>query len=168
MLKNHRFFWKCIGALPKVHTKGVMIGNSYFKWPKKWLKECYLECNLYALQKNVLLLENADRRTIAEALTDADIFIFGSKVECSPLVMFEAFASKTLFVTTDCGNVRDYEDIVLIVENVEQAVNIIRSYQENPKIYLPRIEKAYTLAQKRLNWNNLANEYEELYLSLHR
>jgi L-malate glycosyltransferase len=114
------------------------------------------------------VLQDLPRTEVVEAFTDADIFLFGSRVECSPLVMFEAFASKTLFVTTDCGNVRDYGDIVCIVESADEATAIIREYTERPGRFAERIERGYAAFRERLNWESIARHYEELYISLLR
>ena len=41
------------------------------------------------------------------AYAAADLFVFGSQVECSPLVLFEAVASGTPFVSTAAGNAEE-------------------------------------------------------------
>lgn len=165
-LKGHEFFWNCIGTFDREKVSPVLIGNSYFGGAKKWLKECYTECKIRAWKKNGLFLENLPRRDVINAYTDADVFLFGSQVECSPLVMFESFASKTLFVTTDCGNVSDYSDVVCIVRNENEAVDVINDFIENPVKYQSRIEKGYLLFLEKLNWRAIAKQYEELYASL--
>lgn len=165
-LKGHRFFWNCIKSLNNSNAVGVLIGNPYFTGAKKWLKECYLECRLHALQKDGLLFENLARPQVIEAYTDADIFLFGSKVECSPLVMFESFASKTLFVTTNCGNVADYNDIVRIVENEREAIDLINDYFAHKERYEESLQRGYNLFLTSLNWSSVARQYEQLYFSL--
>ena len=97
---------------------------------------------------------------------DADVFLFGSQVECSPLVMFESFASKTLFVTTNCGNVKDYDDIVCLVNNENEAIGVVREYAAHPERFRDRIEKGHALFLQSLNWKAIAKEYESLYLEL--
>lgn len=54
-------------------------------------------------RKRVLLLD-PPRRDVLAAYQAADVFLFLSNVECSPLVLFEAAASETPFVTADVGN----------------------------------------------------------------
>jgi len=44
------------------------------------------------------------RNDTTSAFLEADLFLFPSRVECSPLVLFEAAASKTPFLVTDVGN----------------------------------------------------------------
>lgn len=165
-LKGHRFFWSGIHQLRDLNVAPVLIGNPYVSWWKKWLKECYIECRVSAMREHALLLEGLPRDGVVDAYIDADVFLFGSKVECSPLVMFESFASKTMFVTTDCGNVKDYRDVVCIVKSVEEAVESIRDYCVNPARYADRIDQGYQLFLRSLNWEAIAKRYESLYLEL--
>ena len=165
-LKGHDFFWRCIRQLHDLDVAPVLIGNPYVSWWKKWLKDCYTECRISARREGAVLLEGFHRDGLIDAYVDADIFLFGSKVECSPLVMFEAFASKTLFVTTDCGNVKDYDDVVCVVRSEEDALQIVREYIANPARYAQRINRGYQLFQESLNWESIARRYESLYRGL--
>lgn len=54
-------------------------------------------------RKKILNLELTREETVA-AFQEADLFLFPSNVECSPIVLFECMASKTPFLTTDVGN----------------------------------------------------------------
>jgi glycosyltransferase involved in cell wall biosynthesis len=74
----------------------------------------------------VLFLVNIPREDTVAAYHSADIFIFGSYIEASPLVIIEAKASKTPFVTTDCGNVREWKGgIVCNADDMSVNVNKI-------------------------------------------
>ena len=44
------------------------------------------------------------RKDTVSAYHEADLFLFPSNIECSPIVLFEAMASRTPFLTTDVGN----------------------------------------------------------------
>jgi glycosyltransferase involved in cell wall biosynthesis len=167
-LKGHEFFWNCVESLREVDVTAVLIGNPYVSFPKKWLSECYAQCKLRSMRKHAILLEDYPRESVVEAYMDADVFLFGSQVECSPLVMFEAFASKTLFVTTDCGNVKDYADIVCIVRDESEAIRVISDFFREPAKYEDRIEKGFQLFLQRLNWASIARQYEQLYNELRK
>jgi len=54
----------------------------------------------------VLLNGVFDRGGWHQRIKEADL-LFESKVESAPLVMFEAFASRTPFLTTEVGKVED-------------------------------------------------------------
>jgi len=84
----------------------VIIGNAL-----PGLRGCRWTCRLLAHsarwvawgRKRVLLLD-PPRHDVLAAYQAADFFLFLSNVECSPLVLFEAAASATPFVTADVGN----------------------------------------------------------------
>jgi glycosyltransferase involved in cell wall biosynthesis len=50
------------------------------------------------------LLVDPPREGVVDAYFAADLFVFGSRVECSPLVLFEAAAAGLPFVTVPAGN----------------------------------------------------------------
>lgn len=56
--------------------------------------------------KRILVRELSRADTVA-AYHAADLFLFPSNIECSPIVLFEAMASKTPFLVTDAGNARE-------------------------------------------------------------
>jgi glycosyltransferase involved in cell wall biosynthesis len=165
VVKNHSLFWKCARLLKKKGFEVFHIGTPLKRGIKKWLRECYSTCVMNSVRTGVPLLENLSRREVIEAFVDADVVLFTSSFEASPLVMFEAFASKSLFVTTDCGNVRDYEDVVCLINNEQEGVEIISEYRAHPENFASRIEKGYHYVHERLNWDSISREYENLYRS---
>lgn len=53
--------------------------------------------------KRIMVVELSRRDTVA-AYQCADLFLFPSNIECSPVVLFECMASRTPFLCTDAGN----------------------------------------------------------------
>lgn len=51
-----------------------------------------------------VVLADPPRPQVIAAYTDADLFVFCSMVECSPLVLFECLAAGLPFVAADAGN----------------------------------------------------------------
>ncbi|TAK50686.1 MAG: glycosyltransferase [Bacteroidetes bacterium] len=167
-VKNHSLFWKCVNQLKGEDITFVLIGNALTSSMKKWLKECYTLCRMKGLYFNALVLEHTPRHEVIQAFVDADVFLFTSVFECSPLVMFEAFASKTLFVSTDCGNVKDFLDCVCIVKDEQEAKRMITDYKNHPATYAGKIARGFEFVSQKLNWETIARQYEELYSSLLR
>ena len=83
----------------------VVIGNRPLRAGCQW------DCRRRALttrigtagHKRVRVLDSP-RTEVLAAYAAADLFVFGSQVECSPLVLFEAVASGTPFISTAAGN----------------------------------------------------------------
>lgn len=97
----------------------VLVGNRFgpIRQSKTWAK-----CKLASLRdRRIRLAEHLPREEVVRLYKEADIFLFGSRVECAPLVLIEAMASGLPFVTTPAGNARDYEDAGLVVPEPELA-----------------------------------------------
>jgi glycosyltransferase involved in cell wall biosynthesis len=47
------------------------------------------------------------RGEVVQAFFAADLFLFPSLIECSPLVLFETSAAATPFISSDVGNARE-------------------------------------------------------------
>lgn len=67
------------------------------------LKELMRMINQNASQKNALLTD-FPRTELIQAYLTADLFVFASQIEYSPLVLFEAAASGTPFLSVPVGN----------------------------------------------------------------
>lgn len=56
--------------------------------------------------KRIVQADLSRQETVA-AFKTADLFLFPSAIECSPVVLFESMASHTPFLVTDVGNARE-------------------------------------------------------------
>ena len=126
--------------------------------------------------KKVLLL-NPPRTDVIAAYHAADLFIFGSNIECSPLVLFEAMASRTPFITVACGNAEEIakwgrggivvptitkpggrvdSDPKIMAKAIEDLIN-------NPKERQGLAKEGYMAWKDRFTWEKIALEYERVY-----
>ena len=60
-----------------------------------------------ALARKTVLRVDLPREKVVDAFFEADLFVFASKVEYSPLVLFESAAAGTPFLTVPAGNARE-------------------------------------------------------------
>ena len=104
-LKGHRLVIEAFRRARIGHSILIIIGNTF---PGKG---CLTNCRRHSwltralsLGRKQILLLDLPRKDVVAAYHAADLFVFGSQVECSPLVLFEAMASKTPFITVACGN----------------------------------------------------------------
>jgi glycosyltransferase involved in cell wall biosynthesis len=147
---------------------------------------CYERCSRAAKaisvrsvgRKRVLLLD-ASREELVDAYAAADLFLFASRVECSPVVLFEAMASRTPFITTDCGNSREIIDWsgsgVLTQTAFDQAgwgdgdpddlAHKIAALMADKPRRAAMAEAGYAAWRDRFTWEKLALEYEAVYRS---
>lgn len=61
-------------------------------------------CPSYRRSDKKLIIANLSREETVAAYKSAELFLFTSNIECSPIVLFECMASRTPFLTTDVGN----------------------------------------------------------------
>jgi len=180
-LKGHRLV---IEAFRRAHIGRatlVIIGNA------NWGSGCLPSCRWRALRGNVLslghkrvLLLNPPRADVVAAYHTADLFVFGSRVECSPLVLFEAMASRTPYITTACGNAEEITgwcqggvvlptrqgDDGMVDAPVESMAHAIEDLIGNPEKRNLLAEAGYEAWRHRFTWEKIVGSYEQLYREL--
>ncbi len=115
---------------------------------------------------NIMFLVNIPREDTVAAFHTADIFLFGSYIEASPLVIIEAKASKTPFVSTDCGNVKEWKGgIVCSAEEMAENANKIL---DDGSLRKRLSEEGYKEWKEKLTWESVVDKYEDLYLRLYQ
>lgn len=129
--------------------------------------------------KKVIIAE-LDRMSTVAVYKSADLFLFPSNIECSPLVLFEAMASKTCFLASSAGN---SEEIIewsgggqLITTRVDRfgackvdlldGVRKIEALWNDPSARVRLGEAGYAAWKKNYTWGAIANQYEALYRTL--
>jgi glycosyltransferase involved in cell wall biosynthesis len=153
--KGHERVIACLRRLARRDTTAVMIGNDGGRLAA--LREM-------AQGLPVRFLCGIPRRETVAAFHAADLFLFGSETEASPLVILEAMASRTPFVTTDCGNVRDYSGG--IVCEPEAMADWVNRLLEGEALRHRLAEEGYRQWRDHLTWEAIAERYERLYAFL--
>lgn len=115
---------------------------------------------------NIIFLVDISRGDTVAAFHAADVFILGSYVEACPLVIIEAKASKTPFVSTDVGNVREWKGgIICKPEDLAENANKLL---DNESLRKQLAEEGYKEWREKLTWDSIVDKYEELYLKLYK
>jgi len=137
-------------------------------------------CAAVSLGRKRVLLLDPPRADVVTAYQAADLFVFGSNVECSPLVLFEAMASQTPFVTVACGNA---EEIVrwgqggMVVptyklRNGRVTAAVATFARSIEQLVMNRAEcerlsiSGYTTWKEQFTWDTIAMRYEQIYWKL--
>jgi glycosyltransferase involved in cell wall biosynthesis len=58
-------------------------------------------------QNKKIIIKHLNRQQTVAAYKEADIFLFPSNIECSPVVLFECMATGLPFLTTEAGNAKE-------------------------------------------------------------
>ena len=186
-LKGHDL---AIEAFSRARIKSgtlVIIGKNLFDEYGEDFQGCYSNCKLRSKRllwksfgkKRVLLLD-LPRQEVISAYHAADMFLFASRVEASPIVLFESMASKTPFITVACGNAAEIVEWSKGGVVVPSVINKQGYVEVEPKILALEIEKlindrenrlimaenGYHAFQSKYNWENISLQYEALYNSM--
>jgi len=126
-----------------------------------------------------VLIKSLSRKETISAYQEADIFFFPSNTEASPIVLFEAMASKTPFLTTDVGNAQEIiewskggELLPTIKEgrysraDFLPSVKILENLARNEARRTELGEKGFKVWKEKFTWQKIASEYERLYKEL--
>lgn len=127
-----------------------------------------------------LIVTFLDRTDTVAAYKEADLFLFPSNIECSPLVLFECMAAQTPFLTTDVGNAAEIIEwsgsgsllpgTVLSNGKVKAKIGASARVLEEIINDGPRRDAmkkdGFKAWQDRFTWAQIAGEYEKLYQDL--
>lgn len=133
--------------------------------------------NAVGLGRKRILVLDLPRADVVAALRSADLFVFASRIECSPIVLFEAAAAGLPFVTGPAGNAaeiaewtgagvvvagRQRDDGMTETDNAALARAIERLVHDPAE--RDRLGAAGRRAfHERLSWDRVTDQYEALY-----
>lgn len=124
-----------------------------------------------------VLLADPPRPSVVDAYFDADLFVFCSMIECSPLVLFEAMAAGLPFVSADVGNAREIaewsgagliaqtrrRDDGLVEAEVASVAALVDELIEDPDRRAEMGARGRAAWEERFTWEAVTARYEDLY-----
>lgn len=127
-----------------------------------------------------LIIASLPRMETIEAYKAADLFLFPSNLECSPLVLFECMASATPFLTTDVGNsaeIISWSGAGELLPTQKLPNGLARAHIRGSAHLLTDLVKdtakrklmgqaGYTAWQQSFTWEKIARDYEIEYNNL--
>lgn len=185
-LKGHKEALKIFEKAKIKDATFALIGNVFSK-------KCYNECRNFSdsfnskkcnkkNNKKILLLTDISRKETLQALAEADMFLFPSNVECSPIVLFEAMASKTPFLATEVGNIkeiirwsnsgillptiRERKKINFGKAKIDESSKILEDILINKDERKKLAENGYNAWLKNFTWEKIIENYEKLFVRL--
>ncbi len=164
-------------------TTFVIVGNVFSR-------SCYLSCRMkelffwldprnHSLNRHLLIRTLSRKQTVA-LYKAADLFLFPSNIECSPIVLFECMASGTPFLSTDVGNAREIigwsgsGSLLPTVKDVRGyshadingSVKLLKEIYRNGEQRSSMADSGFHAWKERFSWEKIASSYEALYESL--
>lgn len=182
-LKGHKEAMKIFSLADIENAFLVIIGNSV-------KGGCSLSCSLRSFLFNLNPLQRIRKKKIlnlslsrdgtVDMYRAADLFLFPSNIECSPLVLFESMASRTPFLTTDVGNAAEiikwgkggillptiFNENGYSRADIKKSVKILEQLWSNPLLLNDLKANGYQSWEQCFTWNTIAKRYEALYRTL--
>jgi len=183
-LKGHREAFEMFKRSRIRDAVLLIVGNEPTE--SSCLRNCKIKSFLFRLSSKAraagkrVMIRTYPREDVVAAYIAADLFLFPSNIECSPIVLFEAMASRTPFLTTNVGNA---EEIIqwghggLLIPtgvdaqgyshaNIEAGAALIESLRKNPKLLAELEENGFAAWKSKFTWDRISNQYEQLYEDL--
>jgi glycosyltransferase involved in cell wall biosynthesis len=158
-----------INVLNKINNKNTLLificqkitYNLYYLY----LKLLILKLHIFS-KKKVIILENLNQKIKNRIFSNCDYFIHTSRLECSPLVMFEALSQNKIFFGTDVGNVKEIitsckvgfvsNSLDDIAKNIDKSIS--KKDHSNSKL----INKINNYFNKKFDWKIIIPQYEKI------
>ncbi|MEK7557923.1 MAG: glycosyltransferase family 4 protein [Patescibacteria group bacterium] len=127
-----------------------------------------------------LIIVSKSRLETINAYKQADLFLFPSNIECSPLVLFEAMASKIPFLTTDVGNSKEiikWSNGGMLLPTIKdkknyshaqinESADLLNKLYNNKALRERLAQNGFNAWQKKFTWEKITKNYEEQYKKL--
>lgn len=163
--KGHRKAIEAFKRLGDVDATLVIIGEGSLDPRGSCLPRCLLTS---AFNGRIKVVRGVPRDLIVSAYKEADVFLLASEIECAPLVIYEAMAAGTPFVSTDCGNVRDNSAYGTVVSDVGELPGAMRRLLDDRDLRSRLGAAAQSKWRQEHTWDKITDQYEALYSGLVR
>lgn len=181
--KGHRDAMRIFKRSGIEHATLLIVANNP-------MSECGLRCRLSSMMNRFSPSSRSmDKRIVVTTLPRdetvatyhaADLFLFPSSIECSPLVLFEAAASRTPFLTTDVGNASEIVqwtrggellptlelDDGYVRADVDASAELLRELACDPGRRRELARSGHEAWRARFTWEGIVQQYEALYTKL--
>ena len=160
-----------------------MIGNNYEYFKRQYIK--HLKLALLSLINKLtgnkkIIFNYLPRHLTVASYKQADLFLFPSNIECSPIVLFECAAAQLPFLSSDAGNsieitkwtkggeimptIKDENGFSHVIIN--EGVKMLNELYENKTKRKKMAEESFAIWKEKYSWEVITKEYEKLYLTL--
>lgn len=161
----------------------LMIGNNYEYFKRQYIKHPKLALlsfiNKLTGSKKIIFNFLPRNLTVA-CYKQADLFLFPSNIECSPIVLFECAAAQLPFLSSDAGNsieiakwtkggeiiptIKDENGFSHVIIN--EGVKMLNELYVNKAKRKKMAEDSFALWKEKYSWEIITKEYEKLYFNL--
>lgn len=160
----------------------LLIGNDHEGFYRQFFKHPmfgWLYLRKFRQRRSIFFSDFNRIETIA-AYQQADLFLFPSNIECSPIVLFECGAAGLPFLTTDVGNSSEIvkwtnggqvlpttkDDQGYSHANISGSVKMLRNLFVDKTKRSELAKAGFEAWKNKFTWEIIAKQYEDLYKKL--
>lgn len=156
--KGHADFARAVGRLEEV--VGAIVAPT--RRGLDAVRGCQVACRARARLRpeRLMVVDGSVAGAVQDAIASADLFLFTSKIECAPLVILEAMAAGTPWVSYDVGNVSELQGGIVAGSSTD-LVEAARSVLAGARPELGG--EGRTAWEARHQWPAVIDRYEALF-----
>jgi len=127
--------------------------------------------------KRIIISADLTREETVATYKSADLFLFPSNIECSPIVLFESMASHLPFLVTDVGNSKEIikwtnggellptstNDKGYSEAEINKSARLLDELYKNKAQRKELGENGFNAWKQNFSWEIISKKYEELY-----
>lgn len=132
------------------------------------------------LKNKKIIFTFLSRPETVKAFKSADLFLFPSNIECSPIVLFEAMAGQTPFLVTDVGNSKEiikWSGGGVLLPTIfnkkgrshaieKEGVKLLEDLYNHSEKLKSLGDEGYNSWKEKFTWEKITKQYEDLYKKL--
>jgi glycosyltransferase involved in cell wall biosynthesis len=182
-LKGHSEAIKIFNRAKIKNVVLLIVGNDFGYGCRKKCKRKALTFRISPkrlFDKKRLIITSLPREATVACYKEADLFLFPSRIECSPVVLFECMASKTPFLVTDVGNAAEIigwsgsglllktekDTKGLVKADIMSSAETLAEIYFNPDLRLKMSGNGFKVWRETFTWERITKRYENLYFKL--
>lgn len=161
----------------------LMIGNKYGYFKRQYIKHPFLGFRYVyhrLFTRKRIVFGFYSRPFTVAAYKQADLFLFPSNIECSPIVLFECAAAGLPFLSSDAGNSEEISrwtgggkimpcsknESGYTYVNIKKGTILLNELYANAAERKKMSDTAFENWKQKFSWEVIAKEYESLYQQL--
>jgi glycosyltransferase involved in cell wall biosynthesis len=157
--KGHAQFARAVRRLGRRHQlEGAIVAP-----PRHGLdafRGCQRTCEARARMQRLRIVDGSAPGVVQREIAAADLFLFTSRVECAPLVILEAMAAATPWVSYDVGNVSELSGGIVAANRR----GLLAAADEILAGRLPQLgAEGRSAWQARHRWEDIVPQYESAF-----
>ena len=145
-------------------TTFVLIGSEFNSYTAQ-VRQLDAEMQKEFPAGHVLMLEKLSRAQTCAAYRAADLFVLSAKAETQPIVLLEAMASRTPWLSTDTGCVVELPG-GLVACSEDELAEKMKGLMADKNLRQNLAEAGWAASQKTYDWEKVVAAYEQMLLKV--